>query len=107
MYAQTATIAHPSPSLDTMGLAARRAALRSRPLIQRVLIRSWEYIPAARVAILGIRTAVVLWLVFLSAMLFVAHNPWAWTLIPAAAALAAISLWVFMTARKGWPVVKA
>ena len=107
MYAQTDTIAHPSLSLDTMGLAARRAVLRSRPPVQRFLIRSWEYIPAARLAILGIRTAVVLWLLFLSAMLFAAHNPWAWTLLPAAAAVAAISLWVFTTAKKGWPVVKA
>jgi hypothetical protein len=32
---------------------------------------------------------------------------WGWTLPPAAVAVFAVSLWVFTTAEKGWPVVDA
>jgi len=106
MYAQTDTIA-PSSSPSATRLATSRAALQSRPPIQRVLIRSWEYIQPVRLAVLGIRILVTLWLVFLGALLLSAGNASGWALFPAAAAVAAISLWVFTTAAKGWPVVKA
>ena len=106
MYAQTDTIA-PSSSSSAARLATRRAALQTRPPVQRVLIRSWEYIQPVRLAILGIRMLVTLWLVFLGALLLSAGNASGWALFPAAAAVAAISLWVFSTAAKGWPVVTA
>jgi hypothetical protein len=106
MYAQTETIAPSSPSF-AVRLAARRAALQTRPPIQRVLVRSWEYIPPVRVAILGIRMAVTGWLVFLGAMLLASNIGWGWALFPAAAVVAAISIWVFVTAAKGWPGVEA
>jgi hypothetical protein len=83
-------------------MTASRATLRTRPRNQRILIRSWEYIPAARVTILIIRLLVVLWIAFGAALLS-GHNAWGWTLLPAAVALLALSVWVFPTAAKGWP----
>jgi hypothetical protein len=83
-------------------MTASRATLRTRPRNQRILIRSWEYIPAARVTILIIRLLVVLWIAFGAALLS-GHNAWGWTLLPAAVALLALSVWVFTTAAKGWP----
>ena len=83
-------------------MTASRATLRTRPRNQRILIRSWEYIPAARVTILIIRLLVVLWIAFGAALLS-GHNAWGWTLLPAAVALLALSVWVFSTAAKGWP----
>jgi len=47
----------------------------------------------------------VLWLVVLGALLLSADNAWGWTLLPGAAAVFAVSVWVFSTAAKGWPVV--
>lgn len=88
-------------------MTASRATLRSRPRIQRTLIRSWEYIRPVRVTILVIRLLVVGWLVFLGAALMSAGNAWGWTLLPAAAAVFAFSVWVFTTAAKGWPAVQA
>ena len=88
-------------------MTASRATLRSRPRIQRTLIRSWEYIRPVRVTILVIRLLVVGWLVFLGAALGSAGNVWGWTLLPAAAAVFAFSVWVFTTAAKGWPAVQA
>jgi len=88
-------------------VTASRATLRSRPRIQRTLIRSWEYIRPVRVTILVIRLLVVGWLVFLGAALMSAGNAWGWTLLPAAAAVFAFSVWVFTTAAKGWPAVQA
>ena len=32
---------------------------------------------------------------------------WGWTLLPAAVAVLALTLWVFASAAKGWPVVEA
>ena len=87
--------------------ATSRATLRTRPRIQRTLIRSWEYIQPVRVTILVIRLLAVLWLAFLSTVLLSAGNAWGWTLLPAAVAAAAVSVWVFTTAAKGWPVVEA
>jgi hypothetical protein len=84
-----------------------RATLRTRPRIQRALIRSWQYIQPVRVIFLVIRLLVVLWLIVLSAILLSAGTAWGWTLIPAAVAAFAVSFWVFSTAAKGWPVVDA
>jgi hypothetical protein len=83
-----------------------RATLRTRPRIQRALIRSWEYSQPVRVTVLVFRLLVVLWLIFLSGALLSAGSVWGWTLLPAAAAVLAIGVWVFTTAAKGWPVVK-
>lgn len=83
-------------------MTASRATLRTRPRNQRILIRSWEYIPAVRVTFLVIRLLVVLWIAFGAALLS-GHNAWGWTLLPAAVAVLALSLWVFTTAAKGWP----
>jgi hypothetical protein len=85
-------------------MTTSRATLRTRPRIQRTLIRSWEYIQLVRVTFLVIRLLVVLWLVFLSVVLLSAGNTWGWTLLPAAVAVLALSAWVFTTAAKGWPV---
>ena len=79
----------------------RRATLRTRPGIQRTIIRSWEYIQPIRVTILAIRLLVVLWLVVLGVVLMSAGNTWGWTLLPAAVAVFAFSVWVFSTAAKG------
>jgi hypothetical protein len=100
MYAQDYKTA-PSP----WSSAARptRATLRTRPRIQRTLIRSWEYIRPVRVAVLLVRLLVVLWLVFVGAALLSIGNGWGWTLLPAAVAMLAITVWVFNTATKGWP----
>jgi hypothetical protein len=84
-------------------MTARRATLRTRPRNQRILIRSWEYIPAARVTILVIQLLVVLWITFLGAALLWEHHAWGWALLPAAVAVLALSVWVFTTAAKGWP----
>ena len=84
-----------------------RAALKTRPRIQRALVRYWEYIRPVRVTVLVIRLLVVLWMVVLSGILLSAGIGWGWILIPAAAAVLAVSVWVFTTAAKGWPVVDA
>jgi hypothetical protein len=98
MYAQKDNTAPPSwPSTAR----PTRATLRTRPRIQRTLIRSWEYIRPIRVTILAIRLLVVLWLVVLGAALMSAGNTWGWTLLPAAMAVFAFSVWVFSTAAKG------
>jgi hypothetical protein len=90
-----------------MIMATSRATLRTRPRIQRTLIRSWEYIQPVRVTILVIRLLVVLWLVVASIVLLSAGNAWGLTLLPAAVAVLALSRWMFATAAKGWPVVEA
>ena len=46
-------------------------------------------------------------MVVLSGILLSAGIGWGWILIPAAAAVLALSVWVFTTAAKGWPVVDA
>ena len=98
MYAlkdNTAPSSRPSTARPT------RATLRTRPRIQRALIRSWEYIRPIRITILAIRLLVVLWLFVLCSVLTSAGNPWGWTLVPAAVAVFALSVWVFSTAAKG------
>jgi hypothetical protein len=103
MYAQTDTIA---PVSGPSATRPTRATLKTRPRIQRSLIRSWEYIPAVRLTILIGRLLVVLWLLFLGAALTAAGTGWGLTLLPAAVAVFAIAFWVFNTARKGWPVAE-
>ncbi len=101
MYALTDNIA---PVSGSPAARPTRATLQTRPMIQRALIRSWEYIPAARISILIVRMLVVLWLLFLSGALMWAGYVWGLTLIPAAGAVFAVAFWVFDTASKGWPV---
>ena len=100
MYAQNDSTA---PSSWSYAPRPPRATLRTRPRIQRTLIRSWEYIQPVRVTVLVIRMLVVVWLIFLGAALLSAGNAWGWTLPPAAAAVLALSVWIFTTAAKGWP----
>lgn len=104
MYAQTASAA---PSSASSAARPTRAILRTRPRIQRTLIRSWEYIQPVRVSVLIVRLLAVLWMVILAAMLTSAGYAWALTLLPAAVAVVAVSVWVFNTAGKGWPVTRA
>lgn len=105
MYAQIDSTAFSSQS-SAARLTTSRATLQSRPLIQRALIRSWEYIKPIRVALLAFRLLVALWLVALGALLMSAGYTWGWALLPAAVAVTALSAWVFTTAAKGWPVVE-
>ena len=104
MYAQKVSTA---PASRSPAARPTRATLRTRPRIQRTLIRSWEYIQPIRVTVLAIRLLVVLWLLFLGAAVMSAGDAWGWVLLPAAAAVLAVSLWVFTTAAKGWPVAEA
>jgi hypothetical protein len=106
MYAQKEATAPPSWSSGAT-LGARRAVLRTRPMVQRILIRSWEYIRPVRITILAIRMLVVLWLLFGAGALMSAGYAWGWALLPVAAGVAAFSAWVFTTAAKGWPVAGA
>lgn len=98
MYAQTVNTA---PSPGSPAARPTRAALQTRPRTQRTFIRSWEYIKPVRVGVLIVRLLVVLWLLFLGAALMSAGNVWGWTLLPAAVAVFAFSVWVFTTAAKG------
>ena len=98
MYALKDSTAPPSPSSTAR---PTRATLRTRPRIQRTLIRSWEYIRPIRVTILAIRLLVVLWLVVLGAAFMSAGHIWGWILLPAAVAVFAVSVWIFSTAAKG------
>ena len=106
MYAQTsgnvlqppATAANTTPS---------RATLKTRPRIQRALIRSWEYNRPFRITVLIIRLLVVMWMFVLTNLLVSNGFGWGWAMPPAAVAVFAITLWVFYTAQKGWPVVDA
>jgi hypothetical protein len=99
MYAQTDTTA--SSSSSSARPTTSRAALRTRPSVQRALIRSWEYVRPVRVAVLAIRLLVTMWLIVLSGLLMSAGHAWGWILLPAAAGVAAFGLWVFTTAAKG------
>ena len=101
MYALTDNTAPVSGSPDAR---PTRATLRTRPMTQRALIRSWEYIRPVRISILVVRLLVVLWLLFLGGALMWADYPWGAALLPAAVAVFAIAVWVFNTAGKGWPV---
>jgi hypothetical protein len=99
-----ATLTAPAPwSSPAPSKRPSRATLQTRPRIQRALIRSWEYIQPVRVTFLVIRLLVVLWMIVLGAILMSSGIGWGWTLLPAAAAVFALSVWVFTTAAKGWP----
>jgi hypothetical protein len=84
-----------------------RSALQTRPIIQRASIRSWEYVKPIRIIVLAIRLLVALWLVVLTGILVSNGFVWGWALLAAAVAVAAIGIWVFSTAEKGWPAVEA
>jgi hypothetical protein len=101
MYALTDNTASPPRQS-----AARptRAALKSRPRIERSLIRSWEYIQPVRVSVLVVRLMVTLWLIFLGTILMSTGYTWGWTLFLAAGAVLAVGMWVFAIAGRGWPV---
>jgi hypothetical protein len=102
----TSENAHQLPAEGTT-MGTNRATLRTRPRIQRALIRSWEYIQPVRITFLVIRLLVVAWLVFLGALLMSSGYDWGWTLLLAAVGTLALSIWVFTTAAKGWPAAKA
>ena len=106
MYAQTSEHVL-QPSSDAANTTPSRATLQTRPRIQRALIRSWEYIRPVRITVLVIRLLVVMWLFVLTDLLVSNGIAWGWSLPPAAVAVFALSLWVFTTAQKGWPVVDA
>lgn len=102
-----ALIDNAAPSSGSSTARPTRATLQTRPRIQRSLIRSWEYVRPVRISILIVRMLVVLWLLFLSGVLLWTDNVWGATLLPAAAAVFAVSFWVFDTASKGWPAADA
>jgi hypothetical protein len=77
--------------------------LRTRPRIQRILIRSWEYIPAVRVTVVILRLLAVLVLAVEGIALLSISNWWGLPLLAAAFAILPFSLWVFTTAAKGLP----
>jgi hypothetical protein len=84
-----------------------RATLRTRPLVQRALIRSWEYSRPVRITVLALRLLAVLWLLFLGVALYSAGYAWGIAFLPAAVAVLMLSRWVFTTAAKGWPAAGA
>ena len=106
MYAHTSEKAIQPPANATSKTPSR-AALKTRPRIQRALIRSWEYNRPFRVTVAIIRLLVVLWMFVLTNLLVSNGFAWGWAMAPAAAAVFAIALWVFYTAEKGWPVADA
>ena len=106
MYAQTSEKVIQPPANATHATPSR-ATLQTRPRIQRALIRSWEYHRPFRITVLIIRLLVVMWLFVLTDLLVSDGIAWGWTLLPGAVAVFALSLWVFFTAEKGWPVVDA
>jgi hypothetical protein len=106
MYAQTSEKVIQPPA-DATNTTPSRATLQTRPRVQRACIRSWEYIRPIRITVLVIRMLVVMWLFVLTDLLVSNGVAWGWTLPPAAVAVFAVSLWVFTTAEKGWPVVDA
>jgi len=103
MYAQTSQNVRQLPA-EGKTTTPSRATLQTRPLVERALIRSWEYIRPVRITFLVIRMLVVMWLLILTALLVPAGYAWGWSMVPAAVAVLALSLWVFRTAEKGWPV---
>jgi hypothetical protein len=106
MYAQIS--AHrPQIPADATTATPSRAVLQTRPRIQRAIIRSWEYRRPVRITFLAIRMLVVLWLFFLAVIMASNGIPAGWALVPTAIGVFALSLWIFHTADKGWPVVNA
>jgi hypothetical protein len=104
MYADSDAIARP-PIPSASQEVITRPTLQTRPPVQRLLIRSWEYNSRpVRIAVFAIRLLVAAWLVVLGAILLSGGYAVGAALIPAAAAVAAIGLWVYRTASAGWPV---
>jgi hypothetical protein len=93
---------HGTSRRSGMGTTSR-AALRTRPLIQRIFIRSWEYIPAFRIAILNLRLLAALVLAAVGNALLSSSTLWGLVDLAAACGVVAFGLWIFTTARKGWP----
>ncbi len=81
-----------------------RATLRTRPRIQRTLIRSWEYIPAVRITVQLIRLLAALTLAIEGIALLTIRNWWGLAVLATAIAIVPFTIWVFSTAAKGWPV---
>jgi hypothetical protein len=98
-----ALIDNAAPSSRQSAARPTRATLKSRPRIQRALIRSWEYIQPVRVSILVVRMLVALWLIFLGSILMSTGYTWGWTMFLAAGAVLAVGMWVFAIAGRGWP----
>jgi hypothetical protein len=91
-------------TLPRSGMNTNRAALQTRPLTQRILIRSWEYTPAVRVTVLILRMLGVLGAAFGGIALLINSNGWGLAVLAGAfAVLLPFSLWVYTTAAKGWP----
>jgi hypothetical protein len=111
MYAQASRNVRHTPAdaftPTTTPTTPTRATLQTRPRLQRACIRSWEYVRPVRITLVVIRLLVVLWMLVLANILVSNGIAWGWTLLPGAVAVLAISLWVFKTAEKGWPVVGA
>lgn len=82
---------------------ASRTTLKTRPRHQRILIRSWEYIPAVRITFLTFRLLVLL-VVTIAGIALLTNSDWS-GLLALALVFAALpfSLWIFSTASKGWP----
>ena len=85
------------------GMSTSRAILQTRPRVQRTLIRSWEYIPSVRVTVLILRLLAVLVLAVTGIAMLSVSNWWGLLNLTAAFAVVPFSLWVFITAAKGWP----
>jgi hypothetical protein len=83
--------------------SASRAVLRTRPRYQRIMIRSWEYIPAVRATILAGRLVAALVLVAVGTALIGQSNGWAAVTLAGAVAAAALGSWIFAIASRGWP----
>ena len=83
--------------------ATSRATLRTRPRSQRILIRSWEYIPAVRITVLILRLLAVLVLAVESIALLSISSWLGLPLLAVAFAVLPFSFWVYTTAAKGWP----
>jgi hypothetical protein len=95
------------PPANATSTTPSRATLKTRPRVQRALIRSWEYNRPFRITVLIIRMLVVMWLFLLTDLLVSNGFAWGWAMPPAAVAVFAVALWVFYTAEKGWPAVDA
>jgi hypothetical protein len=80
-----------------------RSTLQTRPRIQRILVRSWEYIPAVRTTILTFRLLAVLFLTIVGIVLLSDTNWWGLLMLAVAAAVLPFSVWLFSTGAKGWP----
>jgi hypothetical protein len=107
MYAPTDNAPPPQPVRAEGMIMTSRAALRTRPLHQRLLIRYWEYIPTVRVTVLALRLLGALCLAVIGIALLSISNWWGLALLVVAVAVVPLGIWIFNTAGKGWPVAQA